>query len=254
MNKSWIILSRIVKSFWAPFVFQKLSQKEVCVLELYFPFYGKLSPLRQRDFQKKLHLILFTKRFIARGGLGVITSEMKILIGATIAQVTFGWRRICLIHFDKILIYPDDYYSTIQEVYHQGEVNPKLGIIVFSWKSFWGGLINQTDGVNLGIHEVAHALKLQNNLYQSGEGNFFSPKIWSRYQEVAKIESERMKSTFQTLFRKRAFLDEHEFFAVALEVFFEKPAEFQQEIPALYGILSKLMRQDPTTLIIPPAS
>jgi Mlc titration factor MtfA (ptsG expression regulator) len=249
MNKSWTIILRIFKSFWASLVFQALPQNEIKILDRYFPFYQRLSHAHQKDFQRKLHLIFFTKRFIPRGGMEEITLEIKVLIGATIAQVTFGWRNVSLLHFDKILVYPDDYYSTIQKVYHRGEVNPKLGIIVFSWKSFVEGLINQIDGVNLGIHEVAHALKLQNKLIQSGESNLFDPKVWIRYQQLAKIESERMQSISNSLFRKRAFLDEHEFFAVALEVFFEKPIEFQQEFPALYAVLVELMRQDPSVWI-----
>jgi Mlc titration factor MtfA (ptsG expression regulator) len=249
MNNAWTIIFRIFRSFWASLVFQALPQKKIEILDRYFPFYQSLSHAHQKDFQSKLQLIFFTKQFIPRGGLREITLEMKVLIGATIAQVTFGWRKVSLLHFDKILVYPDDYYSTIQKVYHRGEVNPKLGIIVFSWKSFVEGLINQTDGVNLGIHEVAHALKLQNKLIQSGEGNFFDPKVWIGYQELAKNEAERMQSIPHSLFRKRAFLDEHEFFAVAIEVFFEKPIEFRQESPELYAVLAELMRQDPAIWI-----
>lgn len=243
------LVFRVFRSFWASLVFQSLTQQEIEILERYFPFYQRLSPVHQKDFQRKLYLIFFTKRFIPRGGLGEITLEMKVLIGATIAQVTFGWRKVSLLHFDKILVYPDDYYSTIQKVYHRGEVNPKLGIIVFSWKSFVEGLINQTDGINLGIHEVAHALKLQNKLIKSGESGFFDHNVWIRYQELAKNEAEQMKSISNSLFRKRAFMDEHEFFAVALEVFFEKPIEFQQESPTLYAVLVALMKQDPSVWI-----
>lgn len=252
MKRSWTFISRIFRFFLAPLVFQKLSFQEIEILDHNFPYYQKLSPTDQLEFQRKIRLILFTKKFISRGGLKQVSLEMKILIGATIAQVTFGWSKVCLLHFDKILIYPDDYYSTIRKVFHRGEVNPKLGLIVFSWRSFIAGLTNQTDGINLGIHEVAHALKLQNLLTQSGESRFFDSKAWISFTEISKLEAERMKLNFNPLFRNSAFKDEHEFFAVALEVFFEKSSEFKQEFPLLYQVLVSLMRQDPTRWIIPP--
>ena len=39
--------------------------------------------------------------------------------------------------------------------------------------------------------------------------------------------------------------DHAEFFAVATEAFFERPAELRQERPELYAALSRYYRQDP---------
>jgi Mlc titration factor MtfA (ptsG expression regulator) len=39
--------------------------------------------------------------------------------------------------------------------------------------------------------------------------------------------------------------DHAEFFAVATEAFFERPAELQQERPELYDALRRYYRQDP---------
>jgi len=39
-------------------------------------------------------------------------------------------------------------------------------------------------------------------------------------------------------------MNEHEFFGVAVENFFERPQEFKNAIPDLYAILSKLLNQD----------
>jgi MtfA peptidase len=41
-------------------------------------------------------------------------------------------------------------------------------------------------------------------------------------------------------------MNEHEFFAVAVENFFERPQEFKNAIPELYAILIKLLNQDPS--------
>ncbi len=39
-------------------------------------------------------------------------------------------------------------------------------------------------------------------------------------------------------------MNEHEFFTVAVENFFERPREFKNAIPELYAKLSKLLYQD----------
>jgi hypothetical protein len=170
---------------------------------------------------------------------------MKILIGATIVMVTFGWNDIRLLHFKKILIYPSTYYSTISKQYHRGEVNPRHGIIVLSWSCFLEGMENQKDGVNLGIHEVAHALKLENQIYYNAESEFFNPEVYHSFQLLADEEIAKIKAGNLTVFRSSGGLNDDEFFAVALETFFEKPHEFFQYNPELYGNLVRLMRQDP---------
>lgn len=173
---------------------------------------------------------------------------MKILIGATIVQVTFGFPRVTLSHFKKILIYPDRYFSTISQTYHRGEVNPRLGIIVLSWPCFIEGFVDERDGINLGIHEVAHALKLENWIRSNDEFNFLNPKIWRSYEELAQREMNLIRTGESDFFRKRGAENEHEFFAVALENFFEKPVPFKAQFPDLYQTLVMLLQQDPLIL------
>ena len=230
---------------------RKLSVDELSTLENLFPYYQRLNPAHKSEFRKKLELVLTTKEFIGRGGIEEVTSEMEILIGATIVQVTFGWKKIRLLHFDKILIYPNAYYSSIQKAYHRGEVNPKLGLIVVSWRSFLEGLTNENDGINLGIHEIAHALKLENKIYYNGESEFFNQEVWTHYQQLSRQEIDKINAGITSVFRDRAGENEHEFFAVALETFFERPAKFKAEIPVLYQTLVKLLRQDPLVWIDP---
>lgn len=223
----------------------RLTEFEIQILEQKFPYYARLSEKHKREFKEKLQVILTSKSFIGRADIRVVTPEMKILIGATIVMVTFGWHDLRLRHFDKILIYPDTYYSTISKNYHRGEVNPRHGIIAMSWNCFLNGMENEKDGVNLGIHEVAHALKLENQIYYNDECEFFNPEVYDAFQEIASVEIRKIKSGELTVFRINAGLDDDEFFAVALETFFEKPHEFFDFNPVLYGTLVRLMRQDP---------
>lgn len=223
---------------------RKLTKEDLTFLEKYFAFYTKLNPRHKKEFLLKLEMILSSKKFVPRGGLEEVSSEMEVLISATIAMVTFGWKRLRLAHFHTILIYPNTYYSTSNKTYHRGEVNPRYGLIVVSWRCFVEGLLDGKDGVNLGIHEIAHALKLANQIDSDGEKEF-DPKAWKAYKSLVPTEIEKVKTGENYVFRESAILNEHEFFAVALENFFERPWEFFQSRQELYLALVGLMRLDP---------
>lgn len=239
----------LIEEFRLVFGKVRLTELEIQILEQKFPYYARLSDKHKREFREKLQVILTTKSFIGRDSLRVVTPEMKLLIGATIVMVTFGWKDLRLSHFRKILIYPDSYYSTISKQYHRGEVNPMHGIIVMSWSCFLEGFKNENDGINLGIHEVAHALKLENQIHYNGESEFFNPNVYRSFQLMTYDEIRKINAGNMTVFRANAGLNGDEFFAVALETFFEKPHDFFEYNPELYGTLVQLMRQDPRVWI-----
>lgn len=228
---------------------RKLEAADLQILESKFPYYSRLSDVHKKEFCKKLEMVLTTKEFIGRGGIHVVSQEMELLIGATIVMVTFGWKKLKLPHFRRILIYPNVYYSSISKSYHKGEVNPKLGLIVVSWSSFLEGMSNEKDGLNLGVHEIAHALKLENLIKSNGESDFFNPDTYREYNVFARKELEILSTDSPSFFRAAGGINEHEFFAVAVENFFERPHEFFNYNPDLYGAIVRLLRQDPRVWI-----
>ncbi|WP_228527718.1 zinc-dependent peptidase [Pararhodonellum marinum] len=227
---------------------RKLQEEEIQILHQHVPYFKGLSPAHQKEFKERLIYFLWTKQFIPRGNIQQVSTEMRILIGAVAVKVTFGLEGVSLKHFNKILIYPDDYYSTINETYHQGEVNPRLGVIVISWRNFLRGHLDTRDGVNLGIHEIAHALKLENRIHYNGESDFFHPKAWQEYVSLATKEIEKIRSGEYTILRQSAGKNEHEFFAVALEAFFEIPDRLLAYNAELYKGIVLLLQQDPLKL------
>lgn len=230
---------------------RKVTPEEIRFLDSYFPYFSHLNLPYKKEFLEKLETILSTKRFIARGGLEKITSEMEILIGATITMVIFGWKSIRLSHFHTILVYPNSYYSTINQVQHRGEVNPRHGLIVLSWNCFVEGMEDHRDGVNVGIHEIAHALKLSHLITTDGEREFH-PKAWAEYNQWVPAELDKLRNGLPSIFRQSASLNEHEFFAVAVESFFERSKDLKKYHPKLYQALVSLLRQDPLVLMNVP--
>ncbi len=213
----------------------------------YFPYYHKLSEGDKAKFERKLCLILFTKVFIPRNFENV-TDEMKVLISASAVQLTFGLNEVYLAHFKKILVYPNDYYSSITKRYHKGEVNPAYGIIVISWHTFVMGYLNPTgEGINLGLHEMAHALRLE-NIIRNEEYQFFDERLLKRLDEFGRKVCENSDSQAVQFLRPYACTNQHEFFAVAIENFFERPIGLQQAMPELFAILTTLLNQNPISL------
>ena len=211
-------------------------------LRKYHSYYQRLNPSEKTIFEKRVQKFINQKQFIARG-MDRVTDEMKALIAGAAIQLTFGHPSIYFEHFKRILIYPDDYYSEISKKYHKGEVNMG-GIIVLSWKNFVEGYINYEDGRNLGLHEMAHALRLENAV-NNGEYGFLDDDIMKAWTSMCYQEIEKMNNGESVFFRDYAAANSQEFFAVAVENFFERSEEFRSWHPEMYDTLAKMLNQDP---------
>ena len=215
------------------------------ILEQHFDYYKRLSSKDKIRFEARVQTFIDNKQFLPRN-LPEVTAEMKALISACAIQLSFGLPPIILQHFQRIVVYPDNYYSAINKQYHRGEVNPHMGIIVLSWRGFVEGYIDPTDSMNLGLHEMAHALHFENKIL-NGEEDFLEPRLLERWNQLASREIEKMHSGVPGFFRQYAASNEMEFFAVAIENFFEKPLAMQEMLPDVYSCLSEMLKQNPVS-------
>ncbi len=206
-------------------------------------YYQNLSPIERLLFEKRVQVFINTKQFISRGKGFRLNDEIVARISASAVEISFGFPKMGFEHFNRILIYPDDYYSNITKKFHAGEVNAR-GFIVLSWKSFEKGYNNSTDGVNLGIHEMAHALKLENRI-ENGDFNFLSSSLMKALSQEFNIYKAQEQSLNSSFLRKYAATNIHEFFAVLCENFFERPQLLEEENKSLYLLMTNLLLQDP---------
>jgi Mlc titration factor MtfA (ptsG expression regulator) len=175
-----------------------------------------------------------------------LTRAMKAIISSAAAQLLLFLPSESLTYYKKIIVYPDYYNSRITQRRHKGEVNPGLRIIVFSWRGIAEGMKILDDGINLLLHEFAHALWLENKL-MSHQYKVFEVKWVEQFERYAEKEMANLNANEKHFFRKYAFENIEEFFAVAVENFFERTQQFHQEQPELYRILANLFKQDPLT-------
>ncbi|HOZ39508.1 MAG TPA: zinc-dependent peptidase [Flavobacteriales bacterium] len=176
-------------------------------------------------------------------GIGV-AEEMKVLVAATAAQLLFGFDDVRLDHFERIILHPDSYRSGRKGTLHQGEVRPTAGVIMVSWGDLLRGYGNPRDGHNVGLHELAHALWFEHKLSED-KAPFLHPELLQRWIDHADGEIERIRNGRSRLFREYAGTNQAEFFAVAVEYFFERPGEFNAELPELYAVLCGMLNQFP---------
>ena len=209
------------------------------VLSNLFPYFKALNLDLKKKFTHRVAVFLNHKEFISRQSKPDKT--VNILIAATAVQLTFGLKNFSLFTFDKILIYPTEYFSKIRQVYHKGEINTQLKLIVLSTKHFLAGIKDSKDGINLGLHEMAHALNFHTFVKNEEEFIYYF-KHWER---LAVLEMNIIKNKENHIFRKYASENIQEMFAVSTEVFFEKPSAFQKQLPELYKKMCMVFKQNP---------
>jgi Mlc titration factor MtfA (ptsG expression regulator) len=203
-----------------------------------FAFYHLLTDLDRLKFKKKLNKVLKSKRFKGREGLE-ISNEMMLLVSATMAQISLGLPDFNFPKFDRIVLFPKRFYSEIIQHDLKGLTIFKTGVVLISWPDYQKGYSEPTDKLNLGLHEMAHALFL----------DYFHSKhmriMYSNWLKVAKPVLHSLKNNGGPQFlRDYAKSNIHEFWAVCVEHFFEAPIQFKEQLPALYSAMCSVLNQD----------
>lgn len=221
-------------------VLRKLSDEQKRILKNQFGFYNKLTPKQQRHFEHRVASFIKDKDFIGRSN-NPITEEMRVLISATAIMLTFGFRDFYIGFISKIVIYPSKFYSNTNKAYHKGEFNPKLKALVLSWEDFKAGFSNGSDNLNLGIHEITHAIHINSIKERDVSSTIFS----DTFKELSVLLSDK-KNLRQSLmdspyFRRYAYTNQFEFLAVAIENFIETPQEFRSQFPEVYDKIRQML-------------
>ncbi|WP_333599436.1 zinc-dependent peptidase [Flavobacterium sp.] len=220
-----------------------LSPQEESILRQKFQFYNSLTDKKKHYFRHRVAKFLESYTFIEREDF-LITNEVKLLVAATYVMLTFGMRSYLIDEFDKIILYPDEYYSTVSEEYHKGEFNPRLKAVVFSWKDFLLGYEISNDNLNLGIHEFTHVILFHGLKKNDASATIFSSRF-NRLKKEVMHPPNRQRLINSNYFRVYAYTNEFEFVSVIIEHYFETPQDFKREFPELFLNVSLLLNYQP---------
>jgi Mlc titration factor MtfA (ptsG expression regulator) len=209
--------------------------------------------------------LITTRRWEGCAGL-TLTTEMQLIIAVQACLLTLGFPGEPYPNLRTVLVYPHTFVPrrahdirkwTLSSV--PEPVSPELGeawgngIVVLAWAGVVAGAADPADGRNLVFHEFAHQLAFEHHLTAMVPAPLTGPnpavvnqEDWLRVlaQSYERFCGE-VETGAPTALAPYAATNEAEFFAVATEVFFEKPGELRLAYPELYAQLKRLYLRDP---------
>lgn len=214
------------------------------IISRHLKYYNRLGLEEQRKFLFRTYQFQHSKNFhyieVEQN------AEMPILVSAAAVQLTFGLEKFKLNYFDDIFILRDDYHYGFYSRPFMGHVD-QSGIYL-SWDNFVKGMSGQTPNCNVGLHEMGHALAYVNFVTRTEEDKHFK-KEFHNFSKVARPIFTAMQGGVRNLLGDYAATNYHEFWAVAVELFFENSVQFRHELPELYEAMSRVLNQDPLSFI-----
>lgn len=232
-----------------------LSDQEREIVARTVPLTRKLPDALRLPFEGKMALFLHQVDFIGCNGLEV-TQEMELSIAAQACLLVAGndmWYET----LTTVMIYPsafksvqinfDGVVATEEEIVRTGESWTR-GPVILSWRDAVRGADDDDDGHNVVFHEFAHQI-------DDSSGQTDGAPLLAKGQDFAEWSRVFVdafdRHTANTERRHRTVLDPYgasapeELFAVAVEVFFERPKDLRREEPEIYGQLRTLFGVDP---------
>ncbi|MBK8166991.1 MAG: zinc-dependent peptidase [bacterium] len=201
-------------------------------------------------------VLLAEKRFEGAGGLEV-DDDMRLAVAgqAALLQLRAGADFYPGLH--SIVIYPTVFTVAHERPDEDGLVHldeDELsgeswghGTVVLAWDDVRRES-KRRDGYNVVLHEFAHQLD-----DQTGEGDG-TPVLHDRalaarwptaFQPAFEAHARRLKRRREVLFDEDAAESPAEFFATAVELFFEFPCDLKREYAAVYEVLAAWLELDP---------
>ena len=221
-------------------------------------FFRRLSPNDQAELLGHVQVFLDEKRFEGCGGLEV-GDEICVTIAAQACLLLLHRQTDYFPHLTTVLVYPSTYM--VEEQRHVegpiweegksarlGETGRKLGTIVLAWDAAKSGAADPADGKNVVLHEFAHQLDYENGA-EDGAPILGTRAQQLSWQKTMRIEFASLRAADETgiptLLDTYGATNPAEFFAVAVEAFFERPRALRARHPNLYAELQRYFRQDP---------
>ena len=219
---------------------QPIKVKERHFINSFLIPYQTFSQKDKKRFLKRFAWFKSKKHFVFYGDIEN-KEEIKAYVSASAVLMTLGMKSFSFQNsIVRIIIYPSKYYSNIAKQHHIGEYNPRLKTLVFSAEDLKQGFKIPNDNINLGIHEVGHALFFEKRTNSSWEARKFKVGL-VKLKSVFNADDFQDRITESKHIRAYAKTNFVEFFAVLLETFFENPEGLEQEFPKLHFYLKKML-------------
>ena len=195
-------------------------------------------------FEANVRWALAAFRYEAAAGAEA-TDELRLAVAAGAATLLHGrpgWR---LPTERTVLFVPeafDEAYGDEEPPAFDGMVHSQ-GPVVLSARAVRHGW-SRTDGSNVVLHELAHLLDFDGDSDADGVPSLLDPRSAGAWGELVQAEMARA-ARGDGILRPYAATNAAELFAVATEVFFERPAQLRAHHPELYAALRTVYGFEP---------
>ncbi|MCF8258798.1 MAG: zinc-dependent peptidase [Flavobacteriales bacterium] len=223
---------------WQTAISREQYQRYHTLLSNTSRFYRELSTNGQAKAMHRIVHFMRAKKFIGHGI--EVTDTHRLLISLAAIKLTFGLEHHLLPHLHTIYLRPTQFYSSFVRADVKGLASGS-GELHLSWQHVLEGMADADDGLHLAIHEMAHILKIDTVKGKPQNERFaFYLNTWMR--EADRIRQNQPDDPF---LRKYAQVNLHEFFAVCMENFIERPDDFAAREPHLFYHTCYLLNQYP---------
>jgi Mlc titration factor MtfA (ptsG expression regulator) len=198
-----------------------------------------------------------TKRWEAARGFA-LTDQVMVTIAGQAAVVALGLDEDVFAEVRTIIVHPSSFSipgphtSAIggmvvdRSGWLDGEAHADRGPMLIAWDRARFAARHRGRGRNVVLHEFAHKIDMLDGVV---DGTPPLPDESARARWIAVCTGElaalRNRTDVDPVLDDYAATDPGEFFAVATEVFFDRPTALRSEKPELYRILADFYSQDP---------
>lgn len=214
------------------------------ILESKVAYYRRLPETERRRFEGEI--AIFLDEQVVTGPRGApVEDALRLLVAASAVILVFGRRGFRYPRLRDVVVYA----RAFDEEYRERARGSILGMVhgqgpvVLSAKHLEEGFETAGDGLNVGLHELAHVLDFEAGR-ADGAPTFMPWRALRPWTSIMQREVERIAAR-RSILRKYATTNEAEFFAVATEAFFERARAMREQHPELYGMMREIYAQDP---------
>lgn len=211
------------------------------------------EPLRRR-LDGQVQVFLAEKPLVGCQGQ-VVDDEVRVTIAAQACLLLVGDDPAePYPALRQVLVYPDAFVVPRRHLGPGGVVSERRealageswvqGQVVLAWSEVLAGAADPDDGRNVVLHEFAHQIDQDGG---TADGRPWRAGAATRRRFAAAMDEafNRLRDSGETWLDDYAATAPAEFFAVATEAFFERPAMLAEHAPAVYDELARLYRVDP---------
>lgn len=202
--------------------------------------YRRLPGGLQTAFEQDVHRFIAKQRIT---GIGTpVDDRLRLLVAASAVTLSVGWPGYKWSEVSEVLLYPDDfdrdYVVGRREIAGIAHV---WGTVILSVPSLWHSFIYQ-EHYHLGFHEFAHLVTFE----KGGATNLpigLRPGRIQLWEQLHANELQRLAHGDSVI--DPYGLQPSEFFACAVEAFFQAPVALKEKHRQLYGFLARYFHQSP---------